>query len=119
MEKMLDNAGEILNCHISGYHQYILKKPVHLEFVSQNFCDMIGYTQKELLSKRADLYAPLVHSADREKYADFLHRLAQKEQTLTVEYQIVTKDGNVKYVSDTATSRRLKNMNSIGISYII
>lgn len=109
MEKMLDNAGEILNCHISGYHQYILKKPVHLEFVSQNFCDMIGYTQKELLSKRADLYAPLVHSADREKYADFLHRLAQKEQTLTVEYQIVTKDGNVKYVSDTATSRRLKN----------
>ena len=30
MEKMLENAGEILNHHISGYHQYVLKKPVHL-----------------------------------------------------------------------------------------
>ena len=109
MENMLDNAGEILNCHISGYHQYVLKKPVHLEFVSQNLCDMLGYTQKELLSKRADLYMPLVHPADREKYADFLRRLAQKEQTLTVEYQIVTKNGSIKYVSDTATSRRLDN----------
>lgn len=109
MENILDNAGEILNCHISGYHQYVLKKPVHLEFVSRNLCDMLGYTQKELLSKRADLYAPLVHPADKEKYADFLRRLAQKEQTVTVEYQIVTKDGTVKYVSDTATSKRLKN----------
>ena len=106
MENILDNAGEILNCHISGYHQYVLKKPVHLEFVSRNLCDMLGYTQQELLSKRADLYAPLVHPADRENYADFLRRLGQKEQTLTREYRIVTKNGSIKYVSDTATSRR-------------
>ena len=118
MENILDNAGEILNYHISGYHQYVLKKPVHLEFVSQNLCDMLGYTKKELLSKRADLYATLVHPADREKYADFLRRLEQKEQTLTVEYQIVTKDGTVKYVSDTATSKRLKNGTLVAYSVL-
>lgn len=118
MEHILNNAGEILNSHISGYHQYVLKKPVHLEFVSQNLCDMIGYTQKELLSKRADLYAPLVHPVDKEKYADFLRRLSQKEQTLTLEYQIVTKDGTIKYLSDTATSKRLKNGTLVAYSVL-
>lgn len=109
MEKMLENAGEILNHHISGYHQYVLKKPVHLEYVSQNLCDMLGVTQRELLSKRADLYAPLVHPADREKYGDFLRRLSLKEQTITMEYQLLTRKGRAKYVSDTATSKRLSD----------
>ncbi len=109
MEKMLENAGEILNHHISGYHQYVLKKPVHLEFVSQNLCNMLGVAQGELLSKRADLYGPLVHPADREKYADFLRRLSLKEQTITVEYQLLTRNGVGMYVSDTATSKRLSD----------
>lgn len=55
MKNVSDNAEEILNRYISGFHQYILKKPVHLSYVSDNLCDLIGYTQKELLSDKADI----------------------------------------------------------------
>ncbi len=105
MKNSLDNVEEILNCHISGFHQYVLQKPVHLAFVSQNFCEITGYRQEELLSDSIDLYKSLIHPADSRVYSDFLQKLARKEQTVTVQYRIICKDKKVKYVTDTATSK--------------
>lgn len=109
MKDILGNTEEILNSYISGFHQYSLQEPVHLVFVSQNLCDMLGYTEDELLSESADLYAALVHPADAELYSDFINKLISKEQTLTAQYRIILKDGEVKYVSDTATSKRVED----------
>ena len=102
---------EILNGQISGFHQYILSDPIRLHYVSQNLCEMVGIQKVELLTGGQDRYAMLVHPGDRQSYSRFIRQLAQKEQTLTIEYRLVKKDGAVISVRDTAVSRK----NSDGI----
>lgn len=106
MDNMLTHMEDILSRQISGFHQYILNDPIHLNFVSQNLCEMVGCQQEELLHERKDLYLSLVHPADRKGYSEFINRLAEKEQTLTAEYRLMKRDGAVITVRDTATSKR-------------
>lgn len=116
MKTILGNAEEILNQHVIGFHQYVLEEPVHLQFVSQNLCDLTGYSTEELLSDTEDLYMLLVYPADRNLYLDFIKKLAQQEQTLTLQYRIVQKDGTLIYVNDTMTSKRLEDRTMAGYS---
>ena len=115
---MLTNTGDILNQHISGFHQYIFSEPVHLGYVSQNLCAMTGYSEQELLHESRDLYTSLVHPADRERYSDFLCELSQKEQTQTCEYRLIKKDGSAIYVRDTMTSKCLEDRTLAGDSVL-
>ena len=103
------NMEDILSRQISGFHQYILNDPIHLEYVSQNLCDMVEYEEQELLHDSKDLYMLLVHHADREKYAQFICNLSKQEQTLKAEYRLIKKNGTVICVRDTATSKKLED----------
>lgn len=118
MENKLDNMEDILSRSISGFHAYSLSEPVHLQYVSLNFCEMTGYVQQELLSEEEDLYAPLVYPADRDAYSEFIDNIKSKEQTLTCEYRLMKKDGGVLFVSDTVTSRRLDDGTYVGYSVL-
>lgn len=118
MKKSNQNMEQILDGHISGFHQYVLVEPAHLCYVSKNLCDMIGYTEQELLGEGEDVYASLVHPADREDYADFLSKLCQKEQSLTAQYRIIRKDGSVLFVSDTMAASRQEDGTLMGYSVL-
>lgn len=109
---------EILNHQICGFHQYVLDSPIHLCYVSQNFCELTGVSVEELIDDSADLYVQLVHPADREAYTDLLHTLAQNEQTLRGEYRLLRKDGTVLFVRDTLTSSRLADGTLVGTSVL-
>ncbi|QUA54123.1 PAS domain-containing protein [Aristaeella lactis] len=100
------NTEDILSRQISGFHQYRLDGPVHLTYVSLNLCDMTGYAENELLDENRDLYAQLVHPADREQYAGFITELAKGAQNLAAEYRLVKKDGRVIWVRDTVSVRK-------------
>ena len=106
MKNELRNGMQTLSCHISGFHQYCLQPPVHLNFVSRNLCQMLSLPETQLLSGTEDRYAPLVHEADRASYAAFLEKLSREPQTLTCRYRLVKQDGSVLHVSDTMTSYR-------------
>ncbi len=118
MNRMLNHMEDILNEQVSGFHQYILDDPVHLSYVSENLCKMVGVRPEELLCEDKDLYVSLVHPADRGQYCGFLRRLTQEEQTLTSEYRLITKDGAVRYVRDVFTSKRLDNDVLVGCSVL-
>lgn len=109
----------ILNHSVSGFHQYALTPPpARLLFVSQNLCDMTGFSREELSSGEEDFYLSLVHPADRQDYLDFLSRLSLGEQRLTAEYRLVRKDGGILYVSDSVTSRRREDGSLVGDSVL-
>ncbi len=118
MKDMLDNMEDILNQQISGFHQYILTAPTHLNYVSQNLCDMLGVYREELLDDSRDLYALRVHPADRERYSGFIQKIIMKEQALTGEYRLVKKDGTIICVRDTVTLKRLDDGTLIGHSVL-
>ena len=112
------NTEDILSRQISGFHQYRLDGPVHLTYVSRNLCDMTGYAENELLDENRDLYAQLVHPADREQYAGFITELVKGAQNLAAEYRLVRKDGRVIWVRDTVSVRKLDDGTLAGDSVL-
>lgn len=107
MNNTFENTDEIWNSCIEGLHVYILSEPAHLCYVSQNLCDTLGRSARELLSDGEDLYAPLVHVSDRTKYLDFLRSLSRAEGKQTLRYRIRKRDGDYICVNDTAVSKYL------------
>lgn len=118
MKNRLENIEEILNYNISGFHQYVLSEPVHVNFVSESLCEMTGYREDKFLSESEDLYENIVHPADVEQYAEFIHSLSKGEARLTLQYRIVKKDGDICYVSDTVTSKYLEDGTLVGYSVL-
>lgn len=110
-----ESLEEILTQHIFGFHKYSLTKPFHLTFVSQSFCKLLKIEQDKLVSNK-DKYIKFIHEEDREMYEDFLYQLSQKEQTLSLQYKLVLKNGTVLYVNDTISSKRLSNGEMVGYS---
>lgn len=104
-----DNLEEILNTRISGYHSYSFAPNTHLSFVSRNLCDMLGCEKEELLNDSIDLYASFVHPEDIFAYSDFLGKLKNGETSLSVQYRVIKKNGEVIYVNDSAVSKRDPN----------
>ena len=118
MDNTLNNMEEILDHQICGFRQYVLTSPVHLNYVSSNLCEMLGVRPNALLDDRTDLYAQMVHPADRKKYSDFINRIIMKEQSLADEYRLVKKDGTIICVRDTVTTKRLSDGTLIGHSVL-
>ena len=90
--------------HLGGYHRCYLGDPVHIEFLSDNFCAMLGYTKTELVDLVGDVYSALMHPDDTSAFDDFCARLAEKECCESVAYRLIKKDGTVIRVVDTMAS---------------
>ena len=110
MKNELQNLDKILSRNISGFHQYCLDSPPRPIYVSQNLCDMLSFTKDELIDGKTDCYAARIHPADRQGYDEFLKELLQKEQSSTIQYRLLKKDGSILYVSDTMVSYRTDGM---------
>ena len=118
MKMKLNQMEDILNQNISGYHQYMLTDPVRLTYASRNLCEMLGFTEKDLLGEGADSYGARVHPADQGIYLRFLEDLKEKEQTLGTEYRLLKKDGSVLHVRDTVTVTRQEDGVLLGDSVL-
>jgi PAS domain S-box-containing protein len=102
----------------SGYHTACLEKPYHLDHVSKSLCRLLGYTSEELYQRFGHQYSPMICETDRENFLRFLDALAEKEQTLTLQYKMQKKDGTYFSVCDTTTSHRMKDGKMYGFSIV-
>lgn len=118
MNNMPTNIEAILDRQIRGFHQYILRDPIHVSYVSRSLCELLNVQREDVLHESEDLYKLLVHPADRDRYSDFLNRLSEKAQTLTAEYRLLKQDGRVICVRDTMTSERSDDGTLVGSSVL-
>ena len=93
--------------YYGGFHRCFLEPPIHMEFVSESMCEMLGYTRDEMRTLFQDKLIAMVHEDDKPLFLDYVRRLAAEEQTLTLRFRMVRKDGGILYVSDTQTSKRM------------
>ena len=103
----LQTIEKILRTDIPGFHRYRLTPPAAVDFVSDNLCQMTGYSAEELAGEG---YAARVHPGDRELFHAFLEELGREEGSRTAEYRLVKQDGSILYVSDTVTSRNVNGV---------
>ena len=99
----LSSEKHILN-NLGGYHRCYLNDPAHLEFVSNNFCSMLGFHQSELADLTGEVYSALIHPDDTALFDDFALRLADEEGCESITYRLIKKDGSVIRVVDTMAS---------------
>lgn len=107
MKQFLGDAEEILNHHITGFHQYVLGTEPRLVFVSQNLCDMLSCGREDLLGGG---YAALVHPEDRERYETIII----EKKTGTEQYRLVLPTGKTIHVCHTMTVKTLKDGTVVG-----
>lgn len=107
-----DNISEILNKHVCGFRQYILGNSAQLVFVSQNLCEMTGYSADELD------YASVIHPADIDGYNLFLGKLCSEKKSGAIEYRIIKKDGSVIHVKDTVSLEKKESGVSVGYAVL-
>ena len=104
MNLPFESTTEILDRHISGFRQYRLGDTVRLTFISRNCCHMTGYPREELENGCSpDLYAHLIHPADKHLYDGLLEQVRRTRATASAEYRLLRKDGSVLFVRDTMT----------------
>ncbi len=79
-----------------GYHHCTTDNGFRLEFISQSFMDVVGYSREELLGKP---FIDLVEPADRDM---FMRHEPQLRNGGSVElvYRIVRKDGSRRWIKD-------------------
>lgn len=99
-----EKNAEMLKYMPGGFHRCYLGNPIHVEYISDGLCRLLGYTSEEILEKTGGKYSVLIHEDDRPLFRDFAYRLAEHEMTETCEYRLICKDGSVINVSDTMES---------------
>jgi hypothetical protein len=93
----------------SGYHCVCLEKPYHVDYASQNLCNLLGFSHLELQLKFKEDPTFLVPKQEKARLIHYLDALASKEQTLNLQYKLRKKDGKLITVFDTSTSKRLED----------
>ena len=106
MDALTGKAGEILSQSVPGYHCYRLTPRPVIRYAGANLCRMLGCTPEDLVSDKEDRYGQWVYPGDRDAYAAALDSLSRSPHSRTIQYRLVGRDGSVRYVSDTLTSRQ-------------
>ena len=103
-EKFEKNA-ELLTNMPGGFHRCYLSGPIHVEYISNGLCELLGYTKDELDSIMVDgNYALAIYEEDRDRFDEFANRLASSPGVEVCEYRMMRKDGSLVSVSDTMES---------------
>jgi PAS domain S-box-containing protein len=107
---------DITEDYFGSYYCCCLENPYQLSYASQSLCDMLGYTAIEIYDHFKRKYSQMVHEEDRQQYLQFIDTLASKEQTLSLEYRMICKDGHIIYINDIMTSHRLDDGQMYGFA---
>ncbi len=70
-------------------------------FLSGKIVELTGYTVEELLND-PDLWSKMLHADDREHVWEKIEEHRRLKSTLDIEYRIVTKNGEVRWIRDKA-----------------
>ena len=90
--------------HLGGYHRCYLEDPVHVEFISENLCAMLGYEKSELSELIGGCYTAVMHPDDVAAFDEFVCRLAEADGCESLVYRLVKRDGSIVRVADTMAS---------------
>ncbi len=113
--KLFEETIEMMAYVPTGLYRYYLNEPIHVEYVSDGFQKMLGYSSEELeeIMGEGGNYSKLLVEQDQPKYEEFITKLSKTGESGICEYRMICKDGSWLAVSD---SMEVKYASS-GIKY--
>ncbi|MEG0780400.1 MAG: PAS domain-containing protein, partial [Oscillospiraceae bacterium] len=97
-----------------GVHRCPLFGRIYVNYVSQGFEELSGYTQAEIHALFNDTYTMLLLEEDRDAFADAMRQLAREPGKRTLTYRLRRKDGSIIRVVDHFRSLRMEDGNVWG-----
>lgn len=82
-----------------GYHRVGIEEGFPLEFTSDSFLEIVGWTREELKSELDNKFINVVAPEDRERFMSMEPALVQDGRVAAV-YRILRKDGSRRWVQD-------------------
>ncbi len=121
MHREIDALSEMYANIPGGVHRCYLDKPIHVEYMSDGFCKMLGYTHEEVegIIGSEQKYSMLIFEEDRPAFSDFTRKLSIYGGTETCEYRMVCADGSLIEVSDTMDAKRSSSGTMYGYSVVV
>ena len=100
-----------------GTYRYYLNNPIHLSYIGEKFCEMLGYTAKEFKEKLGDNYIKLILEEDRDIFKNFIKEAATSTGVRKCQYRMYCKNGETLSIIDTMES--IKNDSGIMYGYSV
>ena len=101
------------------YRCYLLSDPVHLDYMGEKLCKMLGYDEDEFIGKVGNDYTEIIVDEDRKKYIDFIKESPSKPGVRTCQYRMCKKNGDIISVLDTMESIRRDSGAMYGYSVVV
>jgi len=71
-----------------------------MKFISKGCKDLTGYNKQEILDNSTIPYSQVIHKKDREKVAQLIKKGVKNNGFYDLEYRIITKDQDIKWVRE-------------------
>ncbi len=104
----------------AGVYRCSLNDPIHVEYFSDGFCKMLGYSREEIdriIGFKRE-YSMLISREDRAVFDEFVRNLAARGGKETCEYHLVCADGSLLAVSDTMDAKQSSSGAMYGYSVV-
>lgn len=103
-EKELKKKNQNLNALIQNVPGGVMcceaNEDLDLNYVSDGFLKMFGYTEEDLEQKFKKKFRPMIYQKDNEATDKDVKRQLEKGNTKRIEYRVVCKDGSLMTVMD-------------------
>lgn len=100
-----------------GIHHCVLDPEPRVIYVSRGFTDITGYTMKDINSRYHGKYIGMVYEEDRDTFIKGAEYLLKAKSTITTTYRIISKRGEIIWLSDSANivedTRGVRNVLSV------
>lgn len=132
LKKLYNTVSQQLICNISdlkmsldtyiesipgGVHHCVLDPEPRVIYVSKGFTDITGYTMKDINSRYHGKYIGMVYEEDRDTFIKGAGYLLKAKSTITTKYRIISKRGEIIWLSDSANivedTRGVRNVLSV------
>ncbi len=119
LSEMQDSYRMLIDYLPSGFHRCRLSDPVKLDYVSDNFCAMTGYTRTDIREKIELQYDRMIVPEDRHLFTEAARIMMQYPHTDQFVYRLQRKDGRIIRVLDKMRSVRHADGSMWGYSIVL
>ncbi|WP_027721092.1 sensor domain-containing diguanylate cyclase [Maridesulfovibrio zosterae] len=99
-----DQIFEAIAANVPGIiYKYELTPPHTLQYVSPKIKQITGIDQQEFISGGLLKYISMVHPEDRNKIKSNIEKSLSKNESFTVEYRLMQKDGSIRWIFEKGT----------------